>query len=188
MISSRTSASLITTSPCFRHAARRMANSSSSVGSERGRCRSSDPRTSLCTAHLPQAGGVVADDLERVSVHPRRRHPLLPLEAVAFVAADDQVIEAHLDTVLRPEDDEILALRCIERVDDCGLIAEQPVGVLGAQIEEARETALIDRQPERLAVGGPIVLALLDQRVPDAHRRLEQAVLYKVSEIAAGQA
>ena len=66
----------------------------------------------------------------------------------------------------------------------CGLIAEQPVGILGAQIEQAGETALIGRQPERLAVGGPIVLALLDHRVPDAHRRLEQAVLDQVKEIA----
>jgi hypothetical protein len=71
---------------------------------------------------------VVADDLERVSVDPRQRRPLLPLEAVPLVAADDQVVEAPLDAVLGPEDDEILALRCIERVDECGLIAEQPVG------------------------------------------------------------
>jgi hypothetical protein len=46
---------------------------------------------------------------------------------------------------------------------------------------------VIGRQPEGLAVNGPIVLALLDHRVPDAHRRLEQAVLYQVGEIAAGQ-
>ena len=130
---------------------------------------------------------VVADDLERISVHPRQRRPLRPLEAVALVAADDEVVEAHLDAVLGPEDDEILALRCIERVDDCGLIAEQPVGVLGPQIEEAGETALIGRQPERLAVGGPIVLALLDHRVPDAHRCLEQAVLYKVKKLPASK-
>jgi hypothetical protein len=86
-----------------------------------------------------------------------------------------------------PEDDKILALRCIERVDECGLIAEQPVGILRPQIEEAGETALIGRQPECLAVGGPIVLALLDQRVPDAHRRLEQAVLDKVKKLPASK-
>jgi hypothetical protein len=65
----------------------------------------------------------------------------LPLEAVSFLAADDQVVEAHLDAVLRPQDDEIFALRCIERVDDCGLIAEQPVGIFGAKIEQAGEAA-----------------------------------------------
>ena len=52
--SSRTSASRITTIPCFRHAARRIANSSCSVGAVCGRCRSSDPRTSLRTGHLPR--------------------------------------------------------------------------------------------------------------------------------------
>ena len=56
---------------------------------------------------------VVADDLERVSVHPRQRRPLRPLEAVALVAEDNEIIEPHLDAVLGPEDDEILALRCI---------------------------------------------------------------------------